>query len=91
MKTMTAQMAGPASWAIEREKQQLTGEMIEAKTQEITKKFSDLFIAFGLAVSLLADAGDALGLQALAVATKMLLADGADRCADVVQRAEILE
>ena len=69
----------------------LTPEMVQAKAKEIATQFKDLFIAYGLAVNILADAGDALGLQALSTATKMMLADGADRCADAIDRITITE
>lgn len=88
-----AQQMGPITWNLGQpeEKQQLTGEMIEKKTAEVTKRFSDLVTAFGLGVTLLADEGDPLALYCLSVITKQLLADGADRCADIVDKVKIIE
>lgn len=88
-----AQQFGPITWNLGEtgEKQKLTPEVIDAKTAEITNRLRDLFIAFGLGVSMLADEGDALGLLCLSTIVKSLLADGADRCGDAIDKAAIIE
>lgn len=88
-----AKVAGAPSWTVnqETEKPKMTEQTIDEKTQEITRRFSDLFIAFGLGVSTLSEEGDPLGLYCLSIIVKQLLADGADRCGDIVDKAIIVE
>ena len=85
-----AHATGNGSWN-HLNKPALTPEIVQAKAKEIANQFKNLFVAYGLAVDILASSGDALGLQALSMATKMLLADGADRCADAIDRITITE
>lgn len=86
-----AQQAGAVTWDLDNQKPKLTEQTIDEKTQEITRRFSDLFIAFGLGVSTLAEESDPLGLYCLSVIVKKLLADGAERCGDIVDKTKILE
>ena len=88
---MTTKKSGPIGWNLGTPKPKLTPEMVEAKSREVAQRYGELFVAFGLAVSELADAKDALGLNALAVGVKLLLADGVDRCGDALVAFDVLD
>ena len=88
---MTTEQNGPIGWNLGSPKPKLTPEVIEAKSKEVAQRYGELFVAFGLAVSELADAKDALGLNTLAVGVKLLLADGCRRCGDAVTAFDIME
>ena len=90
---MSATSNGKIDWNLGglKPKPNLTPEIIDEKSREIARRYGDVFMAFGLAVTELAEAGDVLGLQALATGAKMLLADGVARCADAIDATEIME
>ena len=90
---MSATSNGKIDWNLGglKPKPNLTPEMLDAKAKDIASRYGNLFMAFGLAVTELAESGDVLGLQALAAGAKMLLADGVARCADAIDATEIME
>lgn len=79
-------------WMVDQnQKLPLTQREMKAKTKEITSRFRDLFVAYGLAINILVEEADALGLLLLSESTKQLLSDAAARCADGLMFQKIVE